>query len=97
LNYLLNNSFIPCHNNNNGVTTNKDTRPENMSAIINTDIKQANPITIAIPTAGLKGITRTPTNTRPNKIDAIAKVNLANLTTIKQISIDNRIVNSTML
>jgi hypothetical protein len=68
-----------------------------MSAIINTDIKQANPITIAIPTAGLKGITRTPTNTRPSKIDAIAKVNLANLTTIKQISIDNRIVNSTML
>lgn len=79
------------------MTTNKDTRPENMSAIINTDIKQANPITIAIPTAGLKGITRTPTNTRPSKIDAIAKVNLANLTTIKQISIDNRIVNSTML
>jgi hypothetical protein len=88
---------MPCHNNNNGVTTNRDTSPENMSAIINTDIKQANPITIAIPTAGLKGIIRTPTNTRPSKIDAIAKVNLANLTTIKQMSIDNRIVNSTML
>lgn len=88
---------MPCHNNNNGVTTNRDTSPENMSAIINTDIKQANPITIAIPTAGLKGITRTPTNTRPSKIDAIAKVNLANLTTIKQISIDNRIVNSAIL
>lgn len=88
---------MPCHNNNNGVTTNRDTSPENMSAIINTDIKQANPITIAIPTAGLKGITRTPTNIRPSKIDAIAKVNLANLTTIKQISIDNRIVNSAIL
>jgi hypothetical protein len=79
------------------VTINRDTSPENMSAIINTDIKQANDITIAIPTAGLKGIIRTPRNTKPNKIIATAKVNLANLTTIKQTSIDNRIVNSTML
>ena len=90
---MLNRVLIPCHNKIKGVTIKADIIPENIRAITNTDTRQAKNMTMNIPTLGDQGIMTAPRNINPNRIKAIARVYLKNLTTIKQISKEQSIIN----